>query len=70
MPSSPQQRLSVITVSKEMKLVVQILLGIGAGLLAYSEKGGSDHTFHALGALIVALIAGWAAGLFITTRPA
>jgi hypothetical protein len=53
-----------------MKLAIQVLLGIGAGLLAYFEKGGSKHTFHALGALIVALIAGWAAGLFITTRPA
>ena len=60
----------MITVPKEIKIVVQILLGIVAGLVAYSGKGSSDHTFHVVGALIVALIAGWAAGLFITTRPA
>jgi hypothetical protein len=60
----------VITVPKEIKLAIQVLLGIVAGLLAYSGKDGSDHTLHALGALIVAIIAGWAAGLFITTRPA
>ena len=60
----------MFTVPKEIKIAVQILLGIVAGLVAYSGKGSGDHAFNVVGALIVSFIAGWVAGLFITTRPA